>query len=110
MLTRRQFLGGTAAGLSALSLSGQMPGLFAHAADQAAKRDANDRVLVVIELNGECDMGTLDQLNEVLREAVSAQPGELLVDLGHATFIDSLTLGALTAAANARAHTRTRPT
>ena len=52
MLTRRQFLGRSAAGLSVLSLSGQVPGLFVQAADEAEKRASTDRVLVVIELNG----------------------------------------------------------
>jgi uncharacterized protein (DUF1501 family) len=51
MLSRRQFLGG-AAGLSAVALSGKVPTLFAHAADDAAKADRTDRVLVVVELNG----------------------------------------------------------
>jgi uncharacterized protein (DUF1501 family) len=51
MLTRRQFLG-TSAGLSALTLGGTVPGLFARAADDAAKADRNDRVLVVVELAG----------------------------------------------------------
>jgi uncharacterized protein (DUF1501 family) len=48
MLSRRQFLGRTATGLSCLSL----PGLFARAADAAVKADRNDHVLVVVELNG----------------------------------------------------------
>jgi uncharacterized protein (DUF1501 family) len=48
MLTRRQFLG-TSAGLSALTLGGAVPALFARAAAQA---DHNDRVLVVVELAG----------------------------------------------------------
>jgi uncharacterized protein (DUF1501 family) len=51
MLTRRQFLG-TGAGLSALALGGAVPGLFARAADAAARADHNDRVLVVVELAG----------------------------------------------------------
>jgi uncharacterized protein (DUF1501 family) len=49
MHTRRQFLG---AGLSALTLGGAVPGLFARAADDAARADRNDRVLVVVELAG----------------------------------------------------------
>jgi uncharacterized protein (DUF1501 family) len=51
MLSRRQFLGG-AAGLSAVALSGKVPALFARAADDAAKADRTERVLVVVELNG----------------------------------------------------------
>jgi uncharacterized protein (DUF1501 family) len=51
MLTRRQFLG-SSAGLSAVALGGSLPGLFARAADDAAKADRTDRVLVVIELAG----------------------------------------------------------
>ncbi|HEX5270624.1 MAG TPA: hypothetical protein VFW33_09070, partial [Gemmataceae bacterium] len=49
MLTRRQLLGG---GLPAVALGGALPGLFARAADAAAKAASNDRVLVVIELAG----------------------------------------------------------
>jgi uncharacterized protein (DUF1501 family) len=52
MLTRRQFLGRSATGLSFLSLGGLMPDLFAHAAESAAKSDRNDHVLVVVELAG----------------------------------------------------------
>jgi anti-anti-sigma factor len=63
----------------------------------AKRRSNNGRV--VIELGGECDLATLDELNAILREAVAAQPSELVIDLAHATFIDSLTLGAFTSAA-----------
>lgn len=52
MITRRQFLGTGAAGLSYLSLSGALPTLFARAADAATVADTNDNVLVVVELNG----------------------------------------------------------
>ena len=51
MLTRRQFLG-SGAGLSAIALGGALPGLFARAADAAARADRSDRVLVVVELAG----------------------------------------------------------
>ena len=51
MMTRRGFLG-HGAGLSALTLGGVLPGLFARAADAAAKADRNDRILVVVELAG----------------------------------------------------------
>jgi anti-anti-sigma factor len=63
-----------------------------------AKRSSNNG-RVVIELGGECDLATLDQVNEILREAVAAQPSELVIDLAQATFVDSLSLGALTRAA-----------
>ena len=49
MSTRRQFLG---AGLSAVTLGGNIPGLFARAADDAARAEHGDRVLVVVELAG----------------------------------------------------------
>jgi uncharacterized protein (DUF1501 family) len=51
MLTRRQFLG-TGAGLPALTLGGAVPALFARAAEDTARADRNDRVLVVVELAG----------------------------------------------------------
>lgn len=47
----------------------------------------------IIKLGGECDAATLDGLNRVLREAVSEDPDELVIDLSEATFVDSLTLG-----------------
>jgi anti-sigma B factor antagonist len=52
-----------------------------------------------VKLGGECDAATLDQLNRVLREAIAEQPDELIVDLSQTTFVDSLTLASLTAAA-----------
>jgi uncharacterized protein (DUF1501 family) len=52
MLTRRGFLGRTAAGASFLSLSGAAPALFARAAESAKSADRNDHVLVVVELAG----------------------------------------------------------
>jgi anti-anti-sigma factor len=63
----------------------------------AKRRSSDDRV--VLELGGECDASTLDELNEVLREVLAEQPKEVVVDLARATFVDSLTLGSLTAAA-----------
>jgi anti-anti-sigma factor len=52
-----------------------------------------------IKLGGECDAATLDQLNRVLQEAIAERPDELIVDLSQTTFVDSLTLGSLTASA-----------
>src|SRR5438552_14352168 len=54
---------------------------------------------IVLEVGGECDASTLGELTEALRELVEERPQEMVVDLAHMTFIDSLTLGALTAAA-----------
>lgn len=63
----------------------------------ARSKSAGDQVL--LELGGECDAATLDELNETLRGLVQAQPREVVVDLAEVTFVDSLTLGALVAAA-----------
>jgi anti-anti-sigma factor len=63
-----------------------------------AKRRSRDG-RVVLALGGECDASTLDELNEVLRDVLAEQPSAVVVDLARATFVDSLTLGALTAAA-----------
>jgi anti-sigma B factor antagonist len=52
-----------------------------------------------VKLGGECDAATLDRLNRVLQEAIAEQPDELIVDLSQTTFVDSLTLASLTAAA-----------
>src|SRR5437762_11079579 len=53
----------------------------------------------VIELGGECDAASLEELNELLRAVVSERARDVVVDLEEATFVDSLTLGSLTAAA-----------
>jgi len=50
--TRRGFLGHGAVGLSFVSLGGAMPGLFARAAEASRLADANENVLVVVELAG----------------------------------------------------------
>lgn len=52
MFTRRRFLSRSAAGLSFISLSGATPSMFSQTAQQAAAAARNDRVLVVVELNG----------------------------------------------------------
>jgi anti-anti-sigma factor len=54
---------------------------------------------VVLKLGGECDAATLEQLNDALREAVAERQKDVIVDLARVTFIESMTLGALTAAA-----------
>ena len=61
------------------------------------QRSIDDRV--VVRIGGECDAATLDRVNATLEEALDRRPHDILVDLGEATFVDSLTLGALTAAA-----------
>jgi anti-sigma B factor antagonist len=53
----------------------------------------------VLELVGDCDISTLGALNDALRRAIDERPNELVVDLARTTFVDSLTLGSLTAAA-----------
>lgn len=62
-----------------------------------ARRVGDDRV--VVTLVGEYDMATLGELNDVLEQALTGEPGEVVVDLARTTFVDSLTLGTLTAAA-----------
>lgn len=52
MLSRREFLGRTAAGVSCVSLAGVMPRLFVAAANAAVVADKSDHVLVVVELAG----------------------------------------------------------
>jgi anti-anti-sigma factor len=61
------------------------------------RRSADRRV--VLEISGDCDISTLAELNDALRAAIAESPDELVVDLARATFVDSLTLGSLTAAA-----------
>jgi uncharacterized protein (DUF1501 family) len=50
--TRRDFLGVGAAGLSFVSLGGSAPRLFERAAAASTRADANDHVLIVLELAG----------------------------------------------------------
>jgi uncharacterized protein (DUF1501 family) len=52
MLSRRDFLSRTVAGVSCVSFAGVMPRLFEVAADEAVVADKSDRVLVVVELAG----------------------------------------------------------
>jgi anti-sigma B factor antagonist len=61
----------------------------------AEQRSIDDRV--VVRIGGECDAATLNRLNETLEAAIDQHPQELVVDLSETTFIDSLTLGSLTA-------------
>jgi anti-sigma B factor antagonist len=63
------------------------------------RRRAGEGRIIVLEVGGECDASKLDELNEALHEVVEQQPREVVIDLACTTFIDSLTLGALTAAA-----------
>jgi anti-anti-sigma factor len=55
--------------------------------------------LDVIEIGGECDGSTLAEVNDALRQAPGRPARDVIVDLKHATFVDSLTLASLTAAA-----------
>jgi uncharacterized protein (DUF1501 family) len=52
MLRRREFLGIGALGVSYISLAGAVPGLFARVAEASMQAEANDHVLVVVELDG----------------------------------------------------------
>jgi uncharacterized protein (DUF1501 family) len=52
MISRRDFLGMSTAGVSFLAFSGAVPRLFAQAAVSAKAADQSDRVLVVVELAG----------------------------------------------------------
>jgi anti-anti-sigma factor len=63
----------------------------------AERRSLDDGV--VVRIGGECDAATLGRLSEALEAAVDERPRHLVVDLSEATFVDSLTLGSLTAAA-----------
>lgn len=63
----------------------------------AARTSEGARTL--LELGGECDAASLDALNEALADAVEQAADEVVVDLARVTFLDSLALGALTAAA-----------
>jgi anti-anti-sigma factor len=69
----------------------------------AARTSDGSRTL--LELGGECDAASLTALNDALADAVEHATEELVVTLEKTTFIDSLALGALTAAAK-RAHAR----
>jgi anti-sigma B factor antagonist len=71
----------------------------------AARTSDGPRTL--LELGGECDAASLEALNAALSDAVERAATEVVVDLEKTTFLDSLALGALTAAAKrARAQGR----
>jgi anti-sigma B factor antagonist len=63
----------------------------------ARRRSTGDEA--VVEFGGECDASSLEELNAVLAEAFTEPPGRVVVDLTRVTFVDSVTLGALVAAA-----------
>jgi anti-sigma B factor antagonist len=63
----------------------------------ARRQSGEDHALLT--LGGECDASALDELNEVLRELLAEQPSDVIVDLARVTFVDSVTLSSLTAAA-----------
>lgn len=54
---------------------------------------------IVIELRGECDASSLEQLNATFANVLTERPARVVVDITQVTFIDSMTLGSLTAAA-----------
>ena len=56
--------------------------------------DVSDRVSVVT-VHGQADLHTASQLRQALNDAVDRGAASLVVDLGEATFIDSMTLGVL---------------
>lgn len=63
----------------------------------AAVRSVGDKT--IIELRGECDASSLNELNTAFSHALGRSPRSVIVDLRRATFVDSLTLGTFTAAA-----------
>lgn len=100
----------TGSGAEAVQLPSDAPGaetsvteaISASTADEphpffASQQRTNDQV--VVRLGGDCDAATIDRLNSTLQEAVAQQPTGVIVDLAEATFIDSLALSALLAAA-----------
>jgi anti-sigma B factor antagonist len=54
----------------------------------------SDRVSVVT-VHGQADLHTASQLRQAMNDAVERGAVSLVVDLGEATFIDSMTLGVL---------------
>ena len=56
---------------------------------------------VVVEIRGEIDVANADRVRQVLLNASRQQPVRLVVDLLHATFIDSTGIGALVAGCHA---------
>jgi anti-sigma B factor antagonist len=56
--------------------------------------DVTDRVSVVT-VHGQADLHTASELRQALNDAVDRGAASLVVDLGEATFIDSMTLGVL---------------
>ena len=60
-----------------------------------------------VEVAGELDLSTAAELQEAVRRAIDEGRGQLLVDLGGVTFMDSAGLGALLGAARTARARRT---
>jgi anti-anti-sigma factor len=57
---------------------------------------------VVVDIRGEIDSATADQLRTVLLDTISStRPARLVVDMLHVTFVDSTGIGALASGHNA---------
>jgi anti-sigma B factor antagonist len=56
------------------------------------------RVQLVLSISGELDLASAPLLQEHLLEAVQSEVSEVVVDLEHATYIDSAGLGVLVSA------------
>jgi anti-anti-sigma factor len=51
--------------------------------------------VVRVRITGEIDMGTAGQVNTAVRQVLRMQPGEVLIDLGAVSFLDSSGIRAL---------------
>jgi anti-sigma B factor antagonist len=51
--------------------------------------------VVRVRVGGELDMGTAGQVNTALRQALRERPGDVLIDLGPVSFLDSSGICAL---------------
>jgi anti-sigma B factor antagonist len=70
-----------------LERSGQIAGDF------SIDEERPDPQTVVISIHGDADLTAASELRDRLGEAIEAGPSGLVLDLSHATFLDSMALG-----------------
>jgi anti-sigma B factor antagonist len=69
--------------------------MLPHVSDEIVARVDRDGDAVTVNLTGEVDVLTVDQVRQALTEALAWKPRSITVDMADLSFIDSTGLGAL---------------
>jgi anti-sigma B factor antagonist len=80
-------MGGAGASAHDLDRSGKAHGEF------SIDEDRPDSQSIVIAIHGDADLTAASELRDRLGEAIADGPSVLVLDLSHATFLDSMALG-----------------